>query len=149
MAVRRLTPRIIDLLGERTKRAGWRTGESPSPPRIKCRGVYVAGMLECLVPARLGSVEPPPKPISNSRKVGSPVIEDLILESVEIPLCLLDPVVGGESEEEPIPAPHRRSVGESVVHPYARSYVVLVVGPVAWQRRPAAGFLRLSIRLQC
>src|SRR5712691_12567201 len=110
MAVGRLAPRIIDFLHERT---------------IHTAGheVDVAGALECILEAWLGPVEPTPKSFSDRRKVGPPVIEDLILKSVEIPLCLLDPVVGGEGEEEPIPAPHRRAVGEAVVHPYARSHV--------------------------
>src|SRR2546428_2320924 len=99
MAVRRLAPRIIDFLHQRTI---YTAGHE----------VDVAGALERILEGWLGPVEPPPKPISDRRKVGAPVIEDLILESVEIPLCLLDAVVGGEGEEEPIPAPHRRSVGE-------------------------------------
>src|SRR2546426_11616662 len=115
MAVGRLAPRIIDFLHERTTHTAGHE-------------VDVTGTLECILEAWLGPVEPPPIPILDRRKGGAPVIEDLILKSVEIPLCLLNPVVGGEGEEEPIPAPHRRAVGEVVVHPYARGHVVLVVG---------------------
>src|SRR3977135_460987 len=122
MAVRGLASRIIDFLGERTIHAAFYEAD-------------VAGALECILEAWLGPVEPPEKPISDGRKVGPPVIEDLILKSVEIPFRLLDSVVGGEGEEEPIAAPHRSSVAESVVHPEQRGEIILVGGQGARAQR--------------
>src|SRR5437667_2189873 len=86
VAVRSLAARIVDFLRERTIRtAGFK--------------LDIACVLERVLEARLGSIEPTPIPIPERREIGPAVIGVLALKAVEIADGLLNSIVGRESEK--------------------------------------------------
>ena len=97
VAVRSLASGIVDFLSERT---------------IHTAGdvVDITRALQRLLKARLGTVEPTPIPVSESRKVRAPVIENLVFKTVQIALGLLDSVIGSESIEQAISTAYNGSV---------------------------------------
>ncbi len=97
VAIRSLASGIVDFLSERTIHAA---GDE----------VDIARALERVLEARLGTVEPTPIPVSESRKVRAPVIENLVFKTVQIALGLLDSVIGSESIEQAISAAYNGSV---------------------------------------
>src|SRR5206468_3906399 len=110
--------------------------------------VDIASVLERLLEARLGTIEPSPKPISNGCKVGTPVIENLVFKTVEITLRLLDSVIRSESVEQPISATQNGSVIQGEVYSQTRGEVGLLAWQIARQPWHETDLLRVRIGIE-
>src|SRR5262249_9666383 len=103
VTIRSVTSGIVDFLSERAIDTA-------------VDEIDITSSLERLLKSRLGTIEPTPISISKRRKVGPPVIKNLVFKSVQISGGLLDSVIRSESIEQPVSAAQNGSVIQAKVY---------------------------------